>query len=310
MALFKKKQKQQRLSFEKMAQSFLPKDVKYSEDPTCGEQIVFNGIALADVAGSWYDYEEMRPDRIPKNLWSDKDLSFSGNTVLADAVMNATKIMLTDDITEHKEIEKLYEKFITIAEREHPNAGFEDDFIRWAENDMSKEEAARFQSMEDSCAVRAAVIGAMFDTPEEVIKYAMLSAMPTHSHPEGLRGAAAAAMCVFMACHECSKKDILEYASKMYPEDGPGIPASSSLYDLQYGKKSKNSAVCPVVVPEAIICFLESDSYESALKNALGIIGDNCAMTAIAGAIAAAYYGKTVEKEKILMNQFVNKKLK
>jgi ADP-ribosylglycohydrolase len=44
-------------------------------------------------------------------------------------------------------------------------------------------------------------------------------------------------------------------------------------------------------VPQAILAFLESNDYESAVRNAISLGGDADTMACIAGGIAEAFYG-------------------
>ncbi|NLA75005.1 MAG: ADP-ribosylglycohydrolase family protein, partial [Deltaproteobacteria bacterium] len=48
---------------------------------------------------------------------------------------------------------------------------------------------------------------------------------------------------------------------------------------------------CQGTVPEAIICFLESGSYEDAIRNAISIGGDSDTIACITGGISEAFYG-------------------
>ena len=48
---------------------------------------------------------------------------------------------------------------------------------------------------------------------------------------------------------------------------------------------------CQVTVPQAIVCFLESMDFESAVRLAVSIGGDSDTIAAITGSIAEAYYG-------------------
>ena len=44
-------------------------------------------------------------------------------------------------------------------------------------------------------------------------------------------------------------------------------------------------------MPEAIIAFLESNSFEDALRNAVSLGGDSATLACITGGIAEAFYG-------------------
>ena len=48
---------------------------------------------------------------------------------------------------------------------------------------------------------------------------------------------------------------------------------------------------CQGTVPQAIIAFLDSNSYEDAVRNAISLGGDSDTLACITGGIAEAYYG-------------------
>jgi len=48
---------------------------------------------------------------------------------------------------------------------------------------------------------------------------------------------------------------------------------------------------CQRTVPEAIIAFLDSSSYEDAIRNAVSLGGDSDTLACITGGIAEAFYG-------------------
>lgn len=50
-------------------------------------------------------------------------------------------------------------------------------------------------------------------------------------------------------------------------------------------------ATCQDSVPEALIAFLESDSFEDAIRNAISIGGDSDTIACMTGSIAEPYYG-------------------
>ena len=51
-------------------------------------------------------------------------------------------------------------------------------------------------------------------------------------------------------------------------------------------------------MPQAIVAFLESVSFEDAVRNAISIGGDSDTLAAITGAIAEAHYGIAEPLEK------------
>ena len=51
------------------------------------------------------------------------------------------------------------------------------------------------------------------------------------------------------------------------------------------------SETCMGSVPQAVVAFLESESFEDAIRNAVSIGGDSDTIAAITGSIAEAFYG-------------------
>lgn len=85
--------------------------------------------------------------------------------------------------------------------------------------------------------------------------------------------------------HDSDKTEIKDYIEKQF-----GYDLSKKYKDIQPSYRFDVS--CQKSVPESIIAFLESTDYESAIRMAVSYGGDADTMAAIAGGIAAAYYGK------------------
>ena len=108
----------------------------------------------------------------------------------------------------------------------------------------------------------------------------------THNHPEGIKGAEAVAMCIYLAIHGASIDEIKTRMIKDY------YPEIASLDFNELVKNYKFVEICQKSVPQAIYCFLISDSIEDAIRNCVAIGGDCDTTGAMAGAIAEAYYAK------------------
>jgi hypothetical protein len=105
----------------------------------------------------------------------------------------------------------------------------------------------------------------------------------THSHPEGIKGAQAVALAIYLAKTGTKKLEI-----KRRIEEAFGYNLSRGLLEIR--KTYRYDITCQGSVPEAIIAFLESTDFESAIKNAILLRGDADTQASIAGAIAEAYY--------------------
>ena len=124
----------------------------------------------------------------------------------------------------------------------------------------------------------------LFDDIETVRRMARLSAEVTHNHPEGIKGAEATSCAIFMARKGENKEDI-----KSYIENEFGYDLSRKLDDIRPYYRHIES--CMQTVPEAIISFLEGESFEDTVRNAVSLGGDADTLAAIAGSIAEGYFG-------------------
>ena len=67
---------------------------------------------------------------------------------------------------------------------------------------------------------------------------------------------------------------------------------------------------CQETVPEAITAFLEGDSFEDVIRNAVSLGGDCDTLTCIAGSIAEAFYGVPEELKQECRNRLPEQLLK
>ena len=132
--------------------------------------------------------------------------------------------------------------------------------------------------------MRVSSVGWLYQTLEDTLHAAELTAEVTHNHPEGIKGAQAIAASVFLARAGASKEEIFVYAMKSY-----GSRMIRTLDEIRPDYHFDVS--CQGSVPEAIIAFYESESYEDAIRKAVSIGGDSDTIACMAGAIAEAYYG-------------------
>lgn len=132
--------------------------------------------------------------------------------------------------------------------------------------------------------MRVSSIGALANSVDEVLSLAKESAIPSHSHPEGIKGAQATALAIFLAKNKKAKDEIANQIETLFSYN---LHRSYSEVQAKY----KFDVTCQGSVPEAIIAFLESSDYESAIRHAIALGGDADTQAAIAGGIAAACYG-------------------
>ena len=223
------------------------------------------GAICGDVIGSVFERDNVKNTEF---ILFDEKCRYTDDTVLtiavADAIMNG----------------KNYADTIREYSRAHPLVGYGSSFIEWFEDS----EAGPYDSWGNGSAMRVSPVAWLFDTMEEVIEHAKLTAEVTHNHTEGIKGAQAIAAAIFMARAGNFKIEIKNYISSNFGYDlNRKIDEIRPIYEFD--------ASCQGSCPEAIIAFLESDDYESCIRNSISIGGDSDTIAAMAGSIAEAYYG-------------------
>jgi ADP-ribosylglycohydrolase len=172
--------------------------------------------------------------------------------------------------------------------RKYPDAGYGISFYHW----LFEKHPKPYNSWGNGAAMKVSPIGFAFNSIEDVKAEAERSAISSHDHPEGMKGAKAVASAVYYARHFKDKdkiKDLIEYEF--------GYDLSRKISEIREEYVFDES--CQGSVPEAIIAFLDSISYEDAVRKAVSLGGDSDTLACIAGGIAEAYYGGVpVEIEK------------
>ena len=164
--------------------------------------------------------------------------------------------------------------------RKYPKAGYGGNFNWWFRQDVPQP----YNSWGNGSAMRVSAVGAFAKSTDETLVLAEQSAAVSHNHPEGVKGAQATALAINLALRGCSKEKI-----KSKIETHVGYDLNRKYADIQ--PRYTFDVSCQGSVPEAIIAFLESSDYESAIRMAVAYGGDADTQAAIAGGIAAAFYG-------------------
>ena len=131
--------------------------------------------------------------------------------------------------------------------------------------------------------MRVSAVGFAFSTENEVLTQAEQTAVITHDHPEGIKGAQAAALAIFLARNGHDKETIRHRIMQGFRYD-----LNRTIDEIRPGYCFNIS--CQGTVPEAIIAFLDADSWEDTIRNAVSLGGDSDTLACIAGGIAQAFY--------------------
>lgn len=162
---------------------------------------------------------------------------------------------------------------------QYPNAGYGRNFSQW----LNQVDPQPYGSWANGSAMRVSPVAWVGNSLEEVQKLAKMSAIITHDHPEGIKGALSTADAVYLARTGASKDEIREHVEVNY-----GYDLSRRLDDIR--PTYSFELHCKKSVPESIICFLEAENFEDAVRNAVSLGGDADTLAAIAGSIASAYW--------------------
>jgi ADP-ribosylglycohydrolase len=165
--------------------------------------------------------------------------------------------------------------------RLYPDAGYGGMFMQW----LMAPEPRPYNSWGNGSAMRVVPVGLAFTSVDEVLREAERSAAVTHDHPEGIKGAQAVALAVFLARSGAPKNQIRDEIADRFEYD-----LERSVDDIRPGYGFDVS--CQGSVPEAIIAFLDSNDVEHAIRLAISLGGDAGTQATIAGGIAQAWYGE------------------
>lgn len=223
------------------------------------------GAIAGDIIGSAYEFGRTKSKEFP--LFGPGS-GFTDDTVMTVAIAQA---ILTDGD---------YRRAALDFGRRYPHAGYGGSFAHW----LVAKDPRPYGSYGNGSAMRASPVGFAFDTVDDVLREAARSAAFSHNHPEGIKGAQATALAILVARTERDKARIRE---EIVSKFGYDLARTVDGIRPDYGHDES----CQKTVPEAIICFLESDSYEDCVRNAVSLGGDADTLACIAGGIAEAYYG-------------------
>jgi ADP-ribosylglycohydrolase len=222
------------------------------------------GAIAGDIIGSVR--ENIRTKRKDFELFP-KICFYTDDTVLtiavADAILN----------------NKSYGDTIKKYARRHPLRGYGPKFMLWMMSPVS----TPYNSLGNGSAMRVSPVAHAFNDEESILLQAKQSAECTHNHPEGIKGAQAVALAIFLARSGADKEEIRTQISKRFDYD-----LKRTIDEIR--PEYKFDITCPGSVPQAIIAFLDSADFEDAMRNAVSLGGDADTQAAIAGAIAEAYY--------------------
>ena len=232
------------------------------------------GAILGDIIGSPYEFDMgSKTKEFP--LFSQGSY-FTDDSIMTIAVAEAFLDTPDDEDLIRQRLVDTMQKW----GRRYPGAGYGLRFCRWLESD----DPQPYNSWGNGSAMRVAPVAWLYEDLDTVRRMARLSAVVTHNHPEGIKGAEATAAAIFLGRTGHSKEAIKTYIETEFHYD---LHRTCDEIRPHY----RHVESCQETVPEAITAFLEGESFEDVIRTAVSLGGDCDTLTCIAGSIAEGFYG-------------------
>ena len=225
------------------------------------------GAIAGDIIGSVYEFDNIKTTVFP--LFTRKS-NYTDDTIMTVAV--------TDWLLYGGNLVQVMHRYG--REFPCPMGGYGARFGQW----LCETNPQPYNSWGNGSAMRVSAVGWAFGSLEKTLQVAEETAAVSHNHPEGIKGAQAVAAAIYLARTGKSKQAIREYIETTF------------LYDLNFSCDEIRpdyclNPSCQGTVPEAIVAFLESTDFETAIRLAISLGGDSDTLACITGGIAEAFYG-------------------
>jgi ADP-ribosylglycohydrolase len=238
------------------------------------------GAIVGDIVGSRFEFD--RGDKTTRFEFFGPGCDFTDDSVMTLAVAQALLDLVGDATGADGVIAAAMRTFY----RAHPapTGGYGGRFARW----LADGSAGPYGSFGNGSAMRVSAVGWCFQTLDDTVRWAEITARVTHNHPEGIKGAQATAAAIFLARTQgpgvAAKAHLREFVETTF-----GYDLGRTLDEIRPGYRHVES--CQETVPEALTAYLESDGFEDAVRLAISLGGDTDTLGAITGSVAAAAYG-------------------
>ncbi len=230
------------------------------------------GAIIGDIVGSRFEWHNIKTKKFDFLTHSCK---VTDDSVMSLAIAKA--IIISD--SNYERLGSFAINSMQELGRKYPHAGYGGHFRQW----LCDVNPKPYNSWGNGAAMRVSACGFVASSMEEAIKLSKKVTEVTHNHPEGIKGAEATAVAIYMARTGSSLLDIQDYINKHYYKINFKLDDIRDIYEFNES--------CQDTVPQALAAFFESTDFEDAIRNAISIGGDSDTLAAITGGIAEAYYG-------------------
>jgi len=230
------------------------------------------GAIVGDIVGSRFEWDNYR--RKDFELFTSKCFA-TDDSIMTLAIGKA----LMESKPDWSDLAEQAVRWMHEVGRPYPQCGYGGRFWDWMYSNNPKP----YNSFGNGAAMRVSACGFVAESLEEAKQLSKAVTEVTHNHPEGLKGAEATTVAIYMARTGSTLEEIREVIEREY------YPMNFTLNEIR--DTYEFNETCQNTVPQAMMAFFESTSFEDAIRNAISVGGDSDTLAAITGGIAEAYYG-------------------
>ena len=236
------------------------------------------GSIIGDIVGSIYEFHNIKTTDFP---FFQEDMEYTDDSILTLAT--------ADWLMHGGQSGDYYLRYA--LDNPDPMGSYGASFVRWVGR-ARQGDTRPYNSYGNGSAMRVGPVGWAGTTKEETLELARRSAECTHNHPEGIKGAQAVALCIFLARTGSTPADIRQAVGDAFGYSlGLTVGELRARYSWDGIDGRGDGGSCQDSVPQAITCALEAAGFEDAMRAAISIGGDSDTIGCIAGSIAEALYG-------------------
>ena len=232
------------------------------------------GAIIGDIVGSRFEWNNIKSKKF-EFLTHIHGCKVTDDSIMSLAIAQA----ILNCNGEYSVLSNEAIKCMQAIGRRYPDCGYGGMFRKW----MFSDNPHPYMSFGNGVAMRVSACGFAARSLEEAKTISKAVTEVTHNHPEGIKGAEATAVAIYLAREGKSLIEIRDYIDKHYYKINFTLDEIRATYRF--------NETCQDTVPQALEAFFESSGFEDAIRNAISIGGDSDTLAAITGGIAEAYYG-------------------
>lgn len=242
------------------------------------------GAIIGDIAGSTYEFSNIKTKEFPLIAPGS---NYTDDSLMTIAVASALMRSSDRDIGFQADVVAAMRRIA--GKYPYPKGGYGGRFQRW----LAAPDPKPYGSFGNGSAMRVSPCGEIASSMDMALELAKESAEVTHNHPEGIKGAQAVAAAIFLARSGTRKAGIRRYIEQNFYRLDKKVDEIRPQYAFD--------ETCQGTVPQAITAFLESESFEDAIRTAVSLGGDCDTLTSITCAIAWPFYARDGIDETMAM---------